>query len=200
VKIVEVLYLLFILPPYMMQYKPLDKAKNEIRVLRFLDLSTPVSTENPIQCSIENVPLEERSSHFRSDQEYPHTEDCPIVWDRFAKCVDLRDATLEQTNLDKATSMGLSQAHKQPSNSRYTWGDFEALSYTWGGGGDVKSITVNRTCKDVPKNLEAALRALRKLQETRLGMCYWVDQLCIDQKNRVERNEQVKRMRHLWPS
>jgi hypothetical protein len=198
VKIVEVLYFLFILPPYMMQYKPLDKAKNEIRVLRFRNLSSPVSTDDLIQCSIENVPLEERSPQFQSNQEYLQNQNCPMVWDKFTKCVDLRDTTLEQTTLDKATSIGLCQAHTQSSDSRYAWGDFEALSYSWGDRDDVESIRTNGIDRKVSKNLEAALRALRELQETRLGMCYWVDQLCIDQNNLVERNEQVKRMRDIY--
>ena len=180
-----------------MQYKPLDKTKNEIRVLRFLDLSSPVSTEDIIQCIIENVPLE-GSSHFHSHQGYPQNQRCPMVWDVFTKYVDLRDSTLEQTTLDKATSLGLSQNHIQPSDTRYAWGDFEALSYTWGDGGDARSILINETRRDVSQNLEEALRALRDLRETRLGMCYWVDSLCIDQENLEERNEQVKRMREIY--
>jgi hypothetical protein len=180
-----------------MQYKPLDKTKNEIRVLRFLDLSSPVLNEDFIQCSIENVPLE-GSPHSQSHQGYPQNQKCPMVWDMFTKCVDLRDSTMEQTTLDKATSISLIRNHNQPSNSRYTWGDFEALSYTWGDGGDVRSILVNEIRRDVSRNLEEALRALRGLQETRLGMCYWVDSLCIDQENLEERNEQVKRMKEIY--
>jgi hypothetical protein len=180
-----------------MQYKPLDKAKNEIRVLRFLGLSSPVSTKDFIQCSIENVPLG-GSPHFQSHHGYPHNQKCPMVWDVFTKCVDLRDSTLEQTTLDRATNLGLVQNHNQHSDSRYIWGDFEALSYTWGDQGDARSIFVNEIRRDVSGNLEEALRALRDLQETRLGMCYWVDSLCIDQKNVEERNEQVKRMKEIY--
>jgi hypothetical protein len=180
-----------------MQYKPLDKARNEIRVLRFLGLSSPVSTKDFIQCSIENVPLG-GSPHFQSHHGYPHNQKCAMVWDVFTKCVDLRDSTLEQTTLDKATDLGLIQNHNQHSDSRYVWGDFEALSYTWGDQGDARSIFVNKIRRDVSRNLEEALRALRDLQETRLGMCYWVDSLCIDQKNVEERNEQVKRMKEIY--
>jgi len=121
-----------------------------------------------------------------------------MVWDVFTKCVDLRDSTLEQTTLNKATNLGLVQHHNQHSDSRFIWGDFEALSYTWGDQGDARSIFVNEICRDIPKNLEEALRALRDLQETRLGMRYWVDSLCIDQKNVEERNEQVKRMKEIY--
>lgn len=180
-----------------MQYMPLDKTRNEIRVLKFLDLPSPVSTEDFISCSVENVPLD-GSLHSQSHQGYTQNQKRLVVWDVFTKCVDLRDSTLEQTTLDKATYLGISQNDSQPSDFRYAWGDFEALSYTWGYEGDARSILVNGLRRNVPKNLEEALRALRNLKETRLGMCYWVDSLCIDQENVQERNEQVKRMREIY--
>ncbi|KAH6849524.1 heterokaryon incompatibility protein-domain-containing protein [Alternaria alternata] len=182
-----------------MQYEPLEKTKNDIRVLRFLDPLRPISAEDSIECTIENVPLEEGSFSPQSDQSYIPNPKCPMGWDRFTKCVDLRDATLEGLTLDEATTEGLrNQAHKQVSDTRFAWGDFEALSYTWGDVRDVKSIILNGVRKDVSKNLESALRALRDLQETRLGMHYWVDSLCINQEDEEERNEQVKRMRGIY--
>ncbi|CAN9374413.1 unnamed protein product [Alternaria alternata] len=181
-----------------MRYKPLDNTKNEIRVLKFVDPSSPVSTGDLVQCRIENVPLKQRSLHFQSGKDHLLSQECPKVWDKFTKCVDLRDATLEQTTIDKATTIGLTRVCNYAGRSRYAWGDFEALSYAWGDQRDVKSIIVNGMHKDVPKNLEAALRTLRDLQETRLGMSYWVDSLCIDQGNIKERNAQVKRMRDIY--
>jgi hypothetical protein len=181
-----------------MRYKPLDNTKNEIRVLKFVDPSSPISTGDLVECSIENVPLKESSLHFRSGKDYLPSQQYPKVWDKFTRCVDLRDATLEQTRIDEATNIGLIRAHDHAGRSRYAWGDFEALSYTWGDEGNAKSIIVNGNRKEVSKNLEAALRTLRGLQETRLGMSYWVDSLCIDQDNIKERNAQVKRMRDIY--
>jgi hypothetical protein len=57
---------------------------------------------------------------------------------------------------------------------------------------------MNGMDKDISENLEAALRALRDLKETRLGMCHWVDSLCINQEDEEERNEQVKRMKEIY--
>lgn len=181
-----------------MQYKPLDKTKNEIRVLSFLDPFRPISAEDSIECTLENVPLEDGSFYSQLDQSCTPTQKYPIVWDRFTKCVDLRDATLEKLTLRKALYVGSNQAHNQPASSRFAWGDFEALSYTWGDLNDEKSIIVNGMHKNVRKNLEAAMRALRDLPETRLGMRYWVDSLCINQEDERERNEQVKRMRDIY--
>ncbi|KAF7671334.1 hypothetical protein GT037_010659 [Alternaria burnsii] len=181
-----------------MLYKPLDNTKNEIRILEFIDPFNPISTEELIQCSIKNVPLREIYPHFRSGKDNMLSQKCPEVWDKFTKCVDLRDAALEQTTIDEATTVGLTHTHNHVGRSRYAWGDFEALSYTWGNEGDAESIIVNGDRKEVSKNLEAALRTLRGLQETRLGMSYWVDSLCIDQGNVEERNAQVKRMREIY--
>ncbi|CAN9346683.1 unnamed protein product [Alternaria alternata] len=181
-----------------MQYRPLDKPKNDIRVLRFLGPFRSISAEESIECTIENVPLEEGSFYSQSDQSYTPTQKYPIMRDRFTKCVDLRDATIERLTVEKAIYTGPNHAYNQFSKSRFVWGDFEALSYTWGKRGDVKSIVVNGMQKDVPKNLEVALRALRDLPETRLGMRYWVDSLCINQEDEEERNEQVKRMTAIY--
>jgi hypothetical protein len=87
---------------------------------------------------------------FQSHQGYLR-QTCPTAWDTFTKCVDLRDSKLEQTILDKAISIRMSESHHQTSNFRYTWGDFEALSYTWGDGGDARTILVNGTRRDVSK-------------------------------------------------
>jgi hypothetical protein len=196
---VFLLCFLFNLPLHNMQYEPLDKTKNDIRVLKFVDPLYPISAEDSIECMIENVPLDEGSFYSQSDQSYIPNQECPMIWDDFAECVDLRDTTLEGLTLDEATTKRLNnQAHKQLSNTRFAWGDFEALSYTWGDGGKVKEIKVNGMHKYISKNLEAALRALRDLKETRDGMRYWVDSLCINQEDEGERNEQVKRMREIY--
>jgi hypothetical protein len=181
-----------------MQYKSLDKPKNEIRVLRFLGPFRSISAEESIECTIEHVPLEEGPFYSQSDQSYTPTEKHTIMRDRFTECVDLRDATIEELTVEKAMYTGPNQAYSQPSKSRFVWGDFEALSYTWGKRGDVKSIVVNGMHKDVPKNLEVALRALRDLPETRRGMRYWVDSLRINQEDEEERSEQVKRMKAIY--
>jgi len=166
-------------------------------VLRFLNLPSLVLANDSIVCSVENVPLED-VPNYHSHQGYLKNHSCPTRWDVFTKYVDLRDSTLEQTGLDKATNFGLSHNHNQPSDFRHPWGDFEALSYTWGDRADARIIIVNGIRREVSKNLEDALKALRCLRETRLGMYYWVDSLCIDQQNEKERNEQVKRMNDIY--
>jgi hypothetical protein len=81
---------------------------------------------------------------------------------------------------------------------RYTWGDFEALSYCWESENLENRIVIDGTPTSVPKNLESALRALQQLPETHAGMKFWVDYLCIDQNDTIEKNHQVKLMRKIY--
>jgi hypothetical protein len=82
--------------------------------------------------------------------------------------------------------------------SRFRWGDFEALSYTWGEENLDGRVIVDGKLHQVHKNLEAALRKLRALPETQHGMKYWIDALCINQADVQERNIEVRRMRNLY--
>lgn len=104
---------------------------------------------------------------------------------------------MEQTKISATASIARARNILHP-NFRYVWGDFEALSYTWGNQDDTKKITVNGVDMKVPRNLGEALKALRDLNETRLGMCYWVDSLSINQNDEDEKKTQIKRMRDIY--
>ena len=87
-----------------------------------------------------------------------------------------------------------------PRTFRFVWGDYVALSYTWGNQ-DPKTmcnIIVNDTIIKVGENLEAALRELRNSAEVSSGLKLWVDSLCINQNDLKERNQQVKRMQDIY--
>ena len=81
---------------------------------------------------------------------------------------------------------------------RYEWGDFLALSYTWGDPNTVREILVNGQPLPITQNLEACLRALRRKQYVKNGWKFWIDAICINQKDIVERAGQVKRMREIY--
>ncbi|KAK8103243.1 HET-domain-containing protein [Apiospora sp. TS-2023a] len=68
---------------------------------------------------------------------------------------------------------------------------YEALSYTWGDATDKVPISVNDGPVSVTKNLEVALRHLRRESETRT---LWVDALCINQSDVSEVSTHVQRM------
>ncbi|KIW03347.1 uncharacterized protein PV09_05556 [Verruconis gallopava] len=75
-------------------------------------------------------------------------------------------------------------------NTRY-----EALSYVWGDLNSVCTILLDDCEFEITKNLGAALRRLRKENEERV---LWVDQLCINQVDEVEKSTQVALMPQIF--
>ena len=69
---------------------------------------------------------------------------------------------------------------------------YEALSYTWGGSVEERSIILDgERSFSITDNLWYALRRLRSPSE---AQTFWVDALCINQADTEERNKQVSRM------
>ncbi|KAK6956388.1 hypothetical protein Daesc_001665 [Daldinia eschscholtzii] len=68
---------------------------------------------------------------------------------------------------------------------------FEALSYVWGDVNDTLPIEVLGQEFRVTRNLESALRHLRDSDQIRR---LWVDAICIDQNDNLERSHQVAMM------
>ncbi|KAH6712510.1 heterokaryon incompatibility protein-domain-containing protein [Leptodontidium sp. MPI-SDFR-AT-0119] len=80
-------------------------------------------------------------------------------------------------------------------------GEFEALSYAWGDQAEKQTITLNNQKFEVTSNLANALRNLRNLgPHNRLARTFWIDAICIDQRNEIERNAQVRRMDVIYES
>lgn len=76
--------------------------------------------------------------------------------------------------------------------------EYLALSYTWGNPHPLSPVVLNGFDFDVRSNLAAALRQLRKDRGLRRGLPYWVDAICINQVNDVERSEQVELMTRIY--
>lgn len=72
---------------------------------------------------------------------------------------------------------------------------YHALSYTWGDSQQTAELVVNGQRITVRKNLEVALRALRRPTKP---VVIWADAICIDQSNPVERNRQLLRMADIY--
>lgn len=70
-------------------------------------------------------------------------------------------------------------------------GQYDALSYTWGDASYRRFIHLNGKRVPVTANLWNALRYLRRTDSVRV---VWVDALCINQTNTVERNYMVSQM------
>jgi len=74
---------------------------------------------------------------------------------------------------------------------------YEALSYVWGDPSVTEDILVYDTRRAVTKNLELALRHIRRRKKSRV---IWVDAICIDQSHLLEKNHQVAQMRDIYLS
>jgi len=74
---------------------------------------------------------------------------------------------------------------------------YDALSYVWGKDMAPTPIILGGTEITITENLETALRHLRHGQTSRW---LWVDAVCIDQSDVVERAEQVKLMNRIYRS
>jgi Heterokaryon incompatibility protein (HET) len=72
---------------------------------------------------------------------------------------------------------------------------YTALSYTWGDTSRQRVILLNEAVFTVAENLDAALRHLRRQDEP---LTLWVDALCINQNDNVEKSEQLEQMRQIY--
>ena len=75
--------------------------------------------------------------------------------------------------------------------------EFEALSYAWGDPADRSQIHVNGIKMPVTRNLESAIRRLRRPDRERT---IWADAVCINQYDFAERTAQVRIMGTIYGS
>lgn len=68
---------------------------------------------------------------------------------------------------------------------------YEAVSYVWGDPNASFEIYCNGSQIRVPRNTEIVLRGLRHMDMRRT---IWIDAICIDQLDRMEREQQVAMM------
>lgn len=65
---------------------------------------------------------------------------------------------------------------------------YEALSYVWGSEDKPESITVKDQVLHITRNLYIALL---RLQDHLCSRVIWIDAICIDQKNKEEKADQI---------
>ena len=72
---------------------------------------------------------------------------------------------------------------------------YEALSYVWGGLDKRQSIFIDNQYLAITLNLHAALLRLRDRDIPRI---IWVDAICINQKNKQEKEHQIQSMAKIY--
>lgn len=71
----------------------------------------------------------------------------------------------------------------------------EALSYVWGDGARREGIECSGKRLDITQNLHEAFVHVRSKDQQR---SLWVDSICINQKDSLERSKQVLRIRQIY--
>jgi hypothetical protein len=72
------------------------------------------------------------------------------------------------------------------------------LSYCWGDQKKTTRIVANGTEIQVTSNVEACLQAMQKRSMFGAGFKVWIDAICINQTDTVERSRQARKMRYLY--
>ncbi|KAI1751932.1 heterokaryon incompatibility protein-domain-containing protein [Xylaria castorea] len=72
---------------------------------------------------------------------------------------------------------------------------FETLSYVWGDETDCTQINVDGNVVTITSTLQLALKQIRLSESIRT---IWVDQLCINQNDELEKSNQVPLMGHIY--
>lgn len=166
-------------------YSQLNEEKDEIRLITFL--KTPHQESQPLECKLETVSLASFTPLYQK-----FISESKAVGKRKQLAGWLHE------------SSGSTLSHDYPTrlSSRFTWGDYSALSYVWGEANPLfrRTIILNNKAVKVGKNLEIALRNLSSSPEFQGqdGHKLWVDALCINQIDTEERNRQVARMRNIY--
>ena len=202
-----------------MEYHALGADGLEIRVITILtERDGPQHATGTVQCRLEHVlidhgccsePYMNGLSTLGSNRIWPseRVEDIAfepkpranahtnILWRKWNM-----KASHPQDESPDSQDLQITGQDDEHTSWRYEWGDYIALSYVWGDTHTKQEIFVNGISMQVTHNLEAALRRLRDCCRIKQGFKVWVDAICINQSNIVERSEQVGKMRDIYAS
>ncbi|CAG8976389.1 hypothetical protein HYALB_00012536 [Hymenoscyphus albidus] len=169
-----------------MEYRPLDDAKDEIRILR---LKPSYDPSEMLECELVHVSLQD----FTKD--YQHHASQHGHASNFKTWIKSRvGATDSDTTENDGRLIQVPGDHEY----RFQWGELASLSYAWGTSLETRAILVNGATVQVTINLEAALRALGRTSIFADRYMLWVDALCINRQDFDERSKQVQKMRHIY--
>jgi len=176
---------------------------NEIRLLQIRP-SSPLKrdqtmSDSPIYCDLHHFPLVEPASSGNLVARLANTKS---TWDISAHELGFRivgkPKRYKSVFLKLKEVLSKNKGRHSAINGRFPWGDYVALSYTWGNADEISEIFINGKPIKVRPNLECALRVLREKGPIRAGMKVWIDALCLNQMDMDEKNAQVPRMREIY--
>ncbi|KAF5232415.1 hypothetical protein FAUST_8743 [Fusarium austroamericanum] len=190
------------------QYRRLDEAANEIRVITIW----PGRFDDPIkiditQCSFIPPPVQSDSGLLSLDEiNKTLSDDSP--WEAFntleSRILFINDDTGETSWRHPDPLVDPCLYDRESIQMHAALPAYEALSYTWGDQDPASTVAVqsinnlneepehlHQGFLTIGENLDEALRHLRYPHRPRT---MWIDALCINQSDVEERNHEVKRM------
>lgn len=168
-------------PKLGIDYKPLNAEDQELRLLTLHHSGASAQEGDLVSCSMDHFCFLELSTQYRA----------------FRDSVDSATSLLEET-LSWEKHVTTVESETGDKISRYSWGDFSTLSYTWGSRDDLRPILLNGTRVLIGANLEAALRVLREQDDFRGGLKLWVDAICLNQEDLDEKARLLPYMQHFY--
>jgi hypothetical protein len=171
-----------------MRYQRLAEGSDEIRLITILSAS---DSSEAIKCRTDTFEI--NSQHYTPEYQrlLPSTDQALLDTTTLRSRWKAQSSRLQSAQFDKGSTDNLPEP-------RYTWGDYLALSYTWGDPSDRCEIYVNGEPLYVTQNLARGLRVLRDKAYIKDGWKLWIDAICINQEDNGERATQVKRMREIY--
>ncbi|KAK4664258.1 uncharacterized protein QC763_503950 [Podospora pseudopauciseta] len=201
-------------------YTPLKSNSRQIRVLSITPQS--LKTEDSwIECRLETVDLDDMEVWYHelrtilqaNDGEFPFdVTKTPPAWILATAANELAKEQPKDTEmhwayvLEKFNSIPELKTLKSDVPferltrwtefaPRYEWGDYIAMSYTWGPPEPSHTILVNNHEVQVGGNLYQMLLRLRKSVEVKQShLKVWIDALCINQNDDKEKETEVQKM------
>ena len=183
-----------------MMYQPFKDGTNEIRLITILPATGEgeAAIASQIHCRLDTVSLDDKCFTPAYQESLSNTDD----WRGPGRFVKLYPVSKENKQKGFEDWVEISAPEEDATvhlpEFRYIWGDFMALSYTWGDPSITQEIVVNGTSVRVTKNVESCLKIFRDKPYIKNGWKLWIDALCINQKDILERGSQVKRMREIY--
>jgi len=152
--------------------------------------------QSPIVLTPE-LELDASIGHTPSQQQESGQEDTPeeLSWPSYYR--RLIDDGFRVLTLDPGEAGSIVKGRVQTFSLSST-PTYNALSYVWGQEPPIHPILVNDELTLIRPNLFHALQRIRALQPAGVQMRIWIDSLCINQRDDLEKNTQVMRMAQIY--
>lgn len=192
------------------QYSPLENPKSDIRLLELLpgsfddDIHVKIHISSLVQPEatvVQRSSLSELKSTLPEHWHVLETIEGRYIFDFLDEKTQLSTSswTHPDTNIQETLYNAWHDGRFPNLTPKY-----EALSYTWGSADNPQTIWVEPSTTIPVSNTQHGLRslkiqmsltsALRYLRHSNISRHLWVDAICINQNDILERNEQVSRM------